>query len=399
VQAYQLLEQRVEERTREIKTLLDITRNVASTLELQPLLNLILEQLKGVVDYQNAGLYTIDGDTFISEGYRGPLQQEAVLHRRIPFSLLPLHTKAVRDQVPFIIDDLHTMDPHSEFGEGAALILKQSRDKTCAWLGVPLIVKDRVIGMLSMSSEQPGYYSERHADLAMAIATQAAVALENAKLYERAQEVATLEERQRLARELHDSVSQALYSIGLAANAARLLIDRDPPQAAAPLDYLIALAEAGMTEMRALIFELRPDSLEQEGLIAALEKQAAALSARHRIAVISELGAEPALPLEVKEALYRIGQEALHNVVKHARAKQVEIRLAVNPEKVILRVADDGKGFHVDGAFPGHLGLRSMRERAARLDGALEIISTPGQGTCVCATIPFCPPGLKERWR
>jgi signal transduction histidine kinase len=103
--------------------------------------------------------------------------------------------------------------------------------------------------------------------------------------------------------------------------------------------------------------------------------------------------------LEVKEALYRIGQEALHNVVKHARAKQVEIRLAVNPEKVILRVADDGKGFHVDGAFPGHLGLRSMRERAARLDGALEIISTPGQGTCVCATIPVCPPGLKERWR
>ena len=92
----------------------------------------------------------------------------------------------------------------------------------------------------------------------MAIATQAAVALENAKLYERAQEVATLEERQRLARELHDSVSQALYSIGLAANAARLLIDRDPPQAAAPLDYLIALTEAGMTEMRALIFELRP---------------------------------------------------------------------------------------------------------------------------------------------
>ena len=399
VQAYQLLEQRVEERTREIKTLLDIARNVASTLELQPLLDLILEQLKVVVDYQNAGLYTIDHDAFISEGYRGPLQPGAVVHRRIPFSLLPLHTKTLRDQVPVIIDDLHAIDPQSEFGKGAALIMNAARARTCAWLGVPLMVKDRVIGMLSMSSGQPGYYTERHADLAVAIATQAAVALENAKLYERAQEVATLVERQRLARELHDSVSQALYSIGLAANAARLLIDRDPPQAAAPLDYLIALTEAGMTEMRALIFELRPDSLEQEGLIAALEKQAAALSARHRITVISDLGAEPALPLEVKEALYRIGQEAMHNVVKHAHARRVEVCLSAGPDNVTLRVADDGKGFEAGAAFPGHLGLRSMRERAARLDGTVEISSAPGQGTCVRATLPVCPLGLKEPWR
>ena len=399
VQAYQLLEQRVAERTREITTLLDIARNVASTLELQPLLDLILEQLKVVVDYQNAGLYTIDEDSFISAGYRGPLKQEDVVHRRIPFGMLPLHTRVVRDQAPLIIDDLHTIDPAGEYGPAAALMLQTSHDSTASWLGVPLMVKDRVIGMLSISSPQPGYYTQRHADLAMAIATQAAVALENAKLYERAQEVATLEERQRLARELHDSVSQALYSIGLAANAARLLIDRDPPQAAAPLDYLIALTEAGITEMRALIFELRPESLEQEGLIAALEKQAAALSARHRIAVHADLGTEPVLPLETKEALYRIGQEAMHNVVKHARAKRVEIRLTVEPDKVTLRVADDGKGFAVDGAFPGHLGLRSMRERAARLDGAIEIISAPGEGTCVRATLPVALATVKDRGR
>jgi signal transduction histidine kinase len=191
-----------------------------------------------------------------------------------------------------------------------------------------------------------------------------------------------------LARELHDSVSQALYGIALGAATARTLLDRDPPQAAGPLDYVRGLAEAGLAEMRALIFELRPESLETEGLVAALAKQAAAARARHELQVEADLSDEPALPPAAKEALYRIAQEALHNVVKHAGARRVTIRLASEGDAVVLEVADDGVGFAADGAFPGHLGLRSMRERAERVGGTLAIESAPGAGATVCARVP-----------
>jgi signal transduction histidine kinase len=198
-------------------------------------------------------------------------------------------------------------------------------------------------------------------------------------------------ERQRLARELHDSVSQALYGIALGARTARALLDRDPQKAVEPIDYVLSLANAGMAEMRALIFELRPDSLAHEGLVVALTKQAEALRARHQIVVRARLCDEPDLALDAKDALYRIAQESLHNVVKHARAGRVELWLdAATPQSpfVTLDIRDDGTGFDATAAFPGHLGLHSMRERAARLGGTLTIESAPGQGTHVRARIP-----------
>ncbi|HEX9133734.1 MAG TPA: sensor histidine kinase [Ktedonobacteraceae bacterium] len=200
---------------------------------------------------------------------------------------------------------------------------------------------------------------------------QAAVALENARLYEQAQELAALEERQRLARELHDSVSQALYGITLGTHTARTLLERDPGKVAEPLDYVLSQAEAALTEMRALIFELRPESLETEGLVAALSRQAAALRARHEIEVSTEFCEEPDLPLKVKEGLYRVAQEALHNTAKHARANKVNLRMHVDTEGILLEVRDNGVGFDTTRSFPGHLGLHSMRERVARLGGTL----------------------------
>ena len=207
-------------------------------------------------------------------------------------------------------------------------------------------------------------------------------------LNEQGQKVAALEERQRLARELHDSVSQALYGIALGARTAHTLLEGDPPRAKEPLDYVLSLAEAGIAEMRALIFELRPESLAQEGLAAALGKQAAAARARFGLQVDAEVGEEPALPLEAKTALYRIAQEALHNTLKHAQASRVTLRLAQEDARVELEVADDGKGFDPTRDFPGHLGLQSMRERMERLGGTLGIDSAPGQGTCVRAEVP-----------
>ena len=215
------------------------------------------------------------------------------------------------------------------------------------------------------------------------------IAVENARLLVEVRGKAALEERQRLARELHDSVSQALYGIALGAKTARTLLDRDSTKVASPLDYILSLADAGLAEMRALIFELRPESLEREGLVAALEKQAAALRARHEIKVETDLCNEPDAPLEIKEALYRIAQEALHNIVKHAHASSVRIRMRCSPENVTLDVSDDGIGFEPEGDFPGHLGLHSMRERTERLGGTLAVESAPGKGTQIRAWIPM----------
>jgi signal transduction histidine kinase len=213
-------------------------------------------------------------------------------------------------------------------------------------------------------------------------------------LNEQIQRMTALEERQRLARELHDSVSQALYGIALGARTARTLLDRDPLKAVQPVEYVLSLAEAGIAEMRALIFELRPESLEQEGLAAALAKQADALRARYGIAVETTLADEPDLPLSFKEAFYRIAQEAMHNTVKHAQAKHVTLRLITEDCSVVLEVSDDGIGFDPTAGFPGHLGLKSMCERMERLGGTLAIESAPGAGTRVRSSVTVQSPSL-----
>ena len=257
---------------------------------------------------------------------------------------------------------------------------------------VPLVYRGRSLGAIIvyyMPEEEP---EEDERVFLKAVADQTAVAVENARLFDDAQGKAALEERQRLARELHDSVSQALYGIALGSRTAHTLLGREDSRerVAEWLEYVLSLAEAGLTEMRALIFELRPESLQTEGLVAALERQAAALRARHEIPVRATLGEEPeGLPLEAKEALYRIAQEALHNTVKHARASKAELKLEREAGGAIaLEVSDDGVGFDPGDDFSGHLGLKSMGERAGRLGGTLQVESTPGEGTSIRVRIP-----------
>jgi signal transduction histidine kinase len=253
---------------------------------------------------------------------------------------------------------------------------------------VPLLSRGKALGAIDCAyppGQEPG---EEEKVFLGAVADQAAVAVENARLFSDTRGKAALEERQRLARELHDSVSQALYGITLGIETARELLPDNPEHAAEPLDYAATLTEAGMTEMRALIFELRPESLEKEGLVAALDKQAAAVQARHNLRVETAFGEEPYAPLETKESLYRIAQEALHNTVKHAHAANVKIKLGRDLEGITLDVSDDGIGFDAKGDFPGHLGLKSMRERASRQGGTLEIVSAPGKGVNIFARVP-----------
>ncbi|HXH23522.1 MAG TPA: GAF domain-containing protein, partial [Dehalococcoidia bacterium] len=258
-----------------------------------------------------------------------------------------------------------------------------------AGMEVAIVGEGRRYGSFAVAYSRRHSFSTEEKRVLGALAARAAVAIRNAALFARAQQAASLEERQRLARELHDSVSQALYGIALGARTARTQLDREPEKAAEPLNYVLSLAEAGLAEMRALIFELRPESLESEGLVAALEKQVSATRARHGLEVQASLCAEPDVAVEVKEAAYRIAQEALHNVVKHSQARSVRLVLAAEGDALRLTVADDGRGFDPDSDFPGHMGLRSMRERAERAGGTLTIDAAPGRGAAVTAVFPL----------
>lgn len=255
----------------------------------------------------------------------------------------------------------------------------------------PLTYRGRALGTLDTYYPADAEPDVEELTLVGAIADQAAVAVENARLFGEAERRASLEERQRLARELHDSVSQALYGIALGAKTARTQLDRDPSKVAEPLEYVISLAEAGLAELRSLIFELRPESLETDGLVAAFEKQIATLRARHNLEVIADFCQEPAIRLELKETLYRIGQEAMNNTAKHARATTVHLRLAHSDDELFLEVTDDGVGFDPLSDFPGHLGLRSMAERAAAAGATFAVESSPGAGTAVRLRVPFHP--------
>jgi signal transduction histidine kinase len=385
-----LLEQRVAEQTGELRLLLAIAHDVAATLELGPLVGLILDRVKGVVDYVGAALFVLDGDgdRLNLLRYQGPIPQHTLAWR---WSLTSHeHARAViQGGEPVIIEDVFADTPLARsFRANAARDIGEVRADFGTWMGVPMTVGERVTGMLAVETSRFGAYTVHHAELLQAVADQAAIAIENARLYERARDLAALEERQRLARELHDSVSQALYGIGLGARTARTLLDRGPAKAAEPLDYVVSLAEAGLAEMRALIFELRPDALESEWLVGLLEKQAAAIRARHGLEVETDLGPEPDVPLPVKEALYRIAQEALNNTVKHAHATRLTLKLSQQPDGITLEIADDGIGFDPSSHFPGHLGLRSMRERAAREGAVLQVESAPGRGTRTFICVP-----------
>jgi PAS domain S-box-containing protein len=388
VQAQQLLEQRVEERTRELSTLLKVSHNVASTLDLQSLLGLILEQLKIVADYDGATVSIVEGEYLVIIDYRGT-DRESMLGWHIPLKQLGLIWETISRQEVVIIEDIYGDAPlvlayQQMVSDLPNSIFAPNR----AQMAVPMMLKERVMGVLNFSSREPNYFTSRHAALALAIANQASIAIENARLYTQAQELAALEERQKLARELHDSVSQALYGISLGTHAARTALERDPEHVAEPLDYVLTLAEAALAEMRALIFELRPESLETEGLVSALTKQAAATQARHELIVLTELCDEPGLPLHSKQELYRIAQEAMHNTVKHAHASQVVLRLEQAVDEVVLEIRDNGVGFDTTASFPGHLGLHSMRERVTNLGGTFEIVSEQGKGTRICVRIP-----------
>jgi PAS domain S-box-containing protein len=392
VMARQELERQVQERTQELTGLLTVSRNVASSLALRPLLQTIIDQVKNIADYSRGSIFLLEGDSIVLFDSRSPTGQRSDLDptwerdgQRVRLEdIEPMWERISAGQVAIEGDVRNSGSPMAlSYQRGAGNLYNTEFKDIHSWMCVPLESNDRLIGVMTLSHVEPHFYTEHHAGLVSAVATQIAGAIDNARLYEQAQQLAAVEERQRLARELHDSVSQALYGIALGARTARTLLDRDPDKAAEPVDYVLSLAEAGLAEMRALIFELRPESLEIEGLVAALDKQVAAMAARYGIEVTAELSEEPEMDLAQKEIFYRIGQEALHNVVKHAHASKASVRFGAGNGSFVLEIGDDGVGFDTSQSFPGHMGLVSMSERASIIGAELEVESAPGKGTVI----------------
>ncbi len=248
---------------------------------------------------------------------------------------------------------------------------------------VPMVYREEALGLVFVFYPLSHEPDEAEIRFLEAIANQAAIAVENARLFDQARTTAVTDERLRMSRELHDSVSQALYAISLTAKAARRHLPASPERSLDPIDQVIALADSSLSEMRSIIFDLRPEVLATEGLVAALRRHAAALRVRHTVTITTPEGPEPSIPIETKDALYRIIQEAMNNALKHAQPSLVEVTFARTLQGFAVEVRDDGRGFEVAPDYPGHLGLVSMRERAARVRATFTLRSAVGAGCAV----------------
>jgi signal transduction histidine kinase len=256
-----------------------------------------------------------------------------------------------------------------------------------SFLGVPIVAPEGVIGAFYLTHKEGApAFGDDDQELIELLAAHAAIAITNAALDERSRELSTLSERNRLALELHDVVSQKLFGLVLGAESAVALLDRDAAAARAQVLRLQGLAREALEELRSLILELRPPDLARDGLLGTLRKHVEVVTALHDPEVVLEdAGSEPAPDPRRDREVLRIAQEALHNALRHAAARRIEIRVGERDGALAVEVADDGAGF--DPADPAlrarRLGLTSMEERAQRLGGRLEIRSTPGAGTVV----------------
>jgi signal transduction histidine kinase len=370
--------------TDQLTVLTSLARIVTATLDVETMLSAITDCLQQGFGYNNIELYLLDdatGDLVLS-AQAGPYRYHS-LGRRQPISL-GIMGRTVRSCQPQRVDDVQLDDDYCT-GNPA------SRSELC----VPIAAGGRVLGLINLESEAIAAFTDEDLATLSAATDILAGAMENARLSRRAQEAAVLEERNRLARELHDSVTQQLFSIMLTAQAARAHLEKDPQRAAAKLERLQETAQAALAEMRALIGQLRPPDLADRSLVSALQTHIAALSRREGLRIELRVTGSERLAQGYEQALYRIVQEALNNIIKHAAASQASVLLTCSPEQVQLTIRDDGRGFDSTTPLPEsgrHLGLLSMRERAAEIGGTLSLQSQPDHGTTLIVTVPRTSP-------
>jgi PAS domain S-box-containing protein len=580
VLAHQNLEQRVAERTQQLSTLLEVSHKVASTLEVEPLLGMILDELRTVLDCTGTSILALEGDDLVVRAYRGPIRPDEADGLRLPLKRASVNHEVIQRREPVIISDTRADTRLARlFRQTAGDHLNDTFGYIRCWMGVPLLVRDRLLGMLTLDHSQPGYYTDEHLELVTTFANQVAVAIDNARLYveererrqeaqrrrrvaeglrdvlailnsnrpsdevldfiagqavrlmgasasvifhvepekgrvtieashgmpkeadgkkrrtrifdgyadraifrrrpyaisnlpaylaildtpegdrldpgerewresmigapediqallavplvvgdevygsivfyysepqtfteediqlgvswgdqaalaienaslrARVEETAAAAERSRLARELHDAVTQTLFSASLIAEVLPRLWERNPAEGQRRLAEIRELTRGALAEMRTLLLELRPSALVEADLGDLLRQLAESITGRARIPVAVTIEGSCQEVPEVKVALYRVAQEALNNAAKHSDASHVEITLRCASNLVELTVRDDGRGFDVESVPPEHLGLGIMRERAEAIGAAFRIESEIGRGTEVTAIL------------
>ncbi|MFN8381717.1 MAG: PAS domain S-box protein [Anaerolineales bacterium] len=390
----EILSDEIETRMREQVILLAISHTLASTLELQP--GLILDQLREIIEYRHAGIFSFEDSNLVALAMRGTLQVEQSLPIRVRLDTPENLASLFNGHRPIRIADVWSNEPNAQFlrtflNDGASILLEGMH----SWMWVPLAVKSRIIGGVGVAHEQKGYFTSHHADLALSVANQAAITMINAELYGHAQAVAVLEERQRLARNLHDAINQSLFSAGLIAEVLPRLWERDQAEARRSLEDLRRLTRGAQAEMRALMAELRPTTLTDSNLGELLTLLGNAHSGRTNTPVEVNITGDFTPPADVQIAFYRVCQEALYNIAKHAKAGIVKITLHQSEDMLDLCIQDDGQGFEPMHQFSGHYGMSIMRERAESVKAELSVISQVGQGTEI--SIRWKNPNKKEK--
>ncbi len=379
VLAERRLQQRMDAHTREQASLLEISQTLASALELQP--GLILDQLRMMIEYTHAGLFTLNDSTLTLLAGRGPQWKEIGTPFQIQLGDPEPLAMLFNGKGPARIADVQGNEAQAAYlrrllAEQASWLLEGVR----SWMWVPLAIKGRVIGAVGVAHAVQDHFTAHDADLALTVANQAAITMVNSDLYENARLLASLEERQRLARNLHDAVNQSLFSAGLIAEVLPRLWERDPQEGRRSLEDLRRLTRGAQADMRLLLAELRPSTLTDAKLGDLLRLLGNALSGRTNIPVHLNVSGEADLPADVQVALYRMCQEGLSNIAKHAEASRVDLGLQFETGAVELRIRDDGRGFDPNQPNPGHYGLSMMQERAAAVGADLSIASQPGLG-------------------
>jgi len=370
-----------ERRVEQFRVISEVGQRITTILSVDELLWQVSRVIKETLHYYLVGIALIEGDELAFRAGAGAVWEDPTFDP----PRLQVGKEGITGWVAATGDPLLVPDISQEPRYYGLTLSSEIRSE----IAVPLKVKDAVIGVLHAQSDRLEAFDASDLTVLQSLAQQAAIAIENARLYEQAQQVATLEERQRLARELHDSVTQSLYALTLYGEAAgRTLASGDHQRAAEHLTVMRDTAQEALREMRLLIFELRPVALEQEGLAAALRARLEAVEGRAGLHIQMDASGDLALPMPLQTELYRIAQETLNNTLKHAKAQSVRLNLARDGALVTLEVVDDGIGFDLQAPRRG-LGLKGIAERARLLNGSMELNSQPGQGTRIRVTIPL----------
>ncbi len=387
-EAYAHIEQQLEAQNRELAMLLAVQQAITSHLDQQAVLQMIAEGARQLTHSNGTAVYLLEGETLrlamLSDDPAAPPQHNLYLGYTIPLNQ-SLGQIAFETGKPLLIADVQN-DPRLNPDVRRRIAIH-------SYLGVPLMAGSRVIGLLVAVDKLDGPLTAADEHILTRLASSAVIGLENARLYEEAERNAALAERGRLARELHDAVTQTLFSASLLAEVLPQIWEADPAEGRRRLEEVRQSTRGALAEMRTLLLELRPAALLQAETGELFRYLVDAFTGRTRVPVQLELEGATPLPGDVKIGLYRIAQEALNNIAKHAEAAQVVVTLRCQPAGVTLEIRDDGVGFEPGETTGEHLGLPIMQERAAALGAALSISSHVGQGTTLAVT--WIPPGKR----